>query len=85
MRDAVKLVSAAGSLTVSLVEQHHLTVQPWDKKRLLHHLLTHEEPALTLVFCRLKRVVDELARYLNAHTGPRTRSRCTWPTSARSR
>jgi superfamily II DNA/RNA helicase len=24
-------------------------------------LLTHEEPALTIVFCRLKRVVDELA------------------------
>lgn len=64
MVDAEKLVTAAGSLTVSLVEQHYMTVQPWDKRRLLVHLLTHEEPALTLVFCRLKRTVDELVRHL---------------------
>lgn len=68
MTDPEKIVNSAGSLTVSLVEQHHLTVAPWDKKRLLAHLLTHEEPALTLVFCRLKRTVDELAKYLN-HKG----------------
>lgn len=67
MRDPEKIVSVSGSLTVSLVEQHHLTVHGWDKRRLLLHLLTHEEPALTIVFCRLKRVVDELARYLNEH------------------
>jgi ATP-dependent RNA helicase DeaD len=64
MRDPEKLVAAAGSLTVSLVKQYHLPVQPWDKKKLLKHLLTHEEPALTVVFCRLKRMCDELARYL---------------------
>src|SRR5690606_2886844 len=64
MRDPEKLVVASGSLTVSLVKQYHLPVQPWDKKRLLKHLLTHEEPALTVVFCRLKRTCDELARYL---------------------
>jgi ATP-dependent RNA helicase DeaD len=61
MIDPEKVVVQSGSLTVSLVEQHYLAVNPWDKKRLLLHLLTHEEPALTLVFCRLKRVVDELA------------------------
>ncbi|VAX38075.1 Cold-shock DEAD-box protein A, partial [hydrothermal vent metagenome] len=66
MRDAEKIVTSAGSLTASLVEQHYLSVEPWDKKRLLTHLLTHEEPALTLVFCRLKRRVDELARHLNS-------------------
>lgn len=64
MHDPEKLHIAAGSLTVSLVKQFHLPVQPWDKKRLLKHLLTHEEPALTVVFCRLKRSCDELARYL---------------------
>jgi len=68
MRDPEKVVVAAGSLTVSLVQQHYLSVQPWDKKRLLYHLLTHEEPALTLVFCRLKRSVDDLARFLS-HKG----------------
>jgi superfamily II DNA/RNA helicase len=64
MTDPEKIVAAAGSLTVSLVKQYHLPVQPWDKRRLLKHLLTHEEPALTVVFCRLKRVCDELSRYL---------------------
>lgn len=64
MREPEKIVATAGSLTVSVVQQHYLTVQPWDKKRLLVHLLTHEEPALTVVFCRLKRVVDELEKHL---------------------
>ncbi|QYK46886.1 MAG: DEAD/DEAH box helicase [Phycisphaeraceae bacterium] len=64
MRDPEKIVTSSGSLTVSLVQQHYLTVQPWDKKRLLAHLLTHEEPALTVVFCRLKRTCDELVQYL---------------------
>lgn len=68
MRDPEKIVTSAGSLTVSLVKQHHLTVNPWDKKRLLVHLLTHEEPALTVVFCRLKRTVDDLTKLLN-HKG----------------
>lgn len=64
MHDPEKVVTTSGSLTVSLVKQYHLTVNPWDKRRLLAHLLTHEEPELTIVFCRLKRTVDELARTL---------------------
>ena len=44
--------------------QSHLPGQAWDKRRLLKHLLPNEEPDLTLVFCRLKRSVDELVRYL---------------------
>ena len=64
MDDPQKIVTTAGSLTVSRVEQYYLTVNGWDKKRLLHYLLTHEEPALTLVFCRLKRSVDSVAKFL---------------------
>ncbi len=64
MRDPEKLVISSGSLTVDLVEQHYLAVEPWDKRRLLAHLLTHEEPALTLVFCRMKRTVDDVVRSL---------------------
>lgn len=64
MRNPEKLVVSSGSLTVELVDQYHLPVPPWDKRRLLAHLLTHEEPALTLVFCRMKRTVDDLVRYL---------------------
>jgi len=64
MTNPEKIVTSAGSLTASLVKQYYLTVQPWDKRALLKHLLTHEEPGLTLIFCRLKRVVDELAKML---------------------
>jgi len=62
--DAEKIVTVAGSLTVSMVEQHYLTVAPWDKRSLLLHLLRHEDPALTLIFCRTKATVDKLAQYL---------------------
>lgn len=61
MTDPEKVIVASGSLTVSLVKQHYLAVNHWDKKRLLLHLLKNEEPALTVVFCRLKRHVDEIA------------------------
>ncbi len=63
-RDCEKVIASAGSLTVSLVKQWHLPVQPWDKKQLLLHLLTHEDPALTVVFCRTKKTVDNIAEYL---------------------
>ena len=64
-RDAEKIVATSGALTATLVKQFHLPVQPWDKKQLLLHLLTHEDPALTLVFCRTKRTVDNLSEYLH--------------------
>ncbi|MBX3358456.1 MAG: DEAD/DEAH box helicase [Phycisphaeraceae bacterium] len=59
-----KIVSTSGALTATMVKQFHLTVERWDKRRLLAHLLTHEEPALTVVFCRMKRTVDDLTKYL---------------------
>lgn len=64
MKDPVRLETTGGSLTVSLVEQHYISVNSWDKKKLLHYVLTHEEPELTLVFCRMKRTVDEVAKFL---------------------
>lgn len=63
-RDAEKIVATTGSLTASMVKQWHLPVEPWDKKALLLHLLTHESPALTIVFCRTKKTVDSVAEYL---------------------
>jgi len=64
MRDPERIEAAGGSLTVEMVRQHHISVQPWDKRRMLHHVLTHEEPDLTIIFCRMKRTVDMLAGYL---------------------
>lgn len=57
-------LSASRSLTVEQVEQHYFSVEPWDKKRLLVHLLKRENPSLALVFCRTKQTVDALVEYL---------------------
>jgi ATP-dependent RNA helicase DeaD len=64
MKDPEKIVSVQKSLTVERVNQSYLPVEPWDKRRLLLHLLKHEEPGLTVVFCRMKRTVDEVYEYL---------------------
>ena len=62
--DAEKIKTVADSLTVNQVTQQYVPVEPWDKQRMLAHLLTHEEAALTVVFCRTKRTVDKLVVYL---------------------
>ncbi|MFO0961972.1 MAG: DEAD/DEAH box helicase [Phycisphaerales bacterium] len=67
MKAPEKIVTTEKSLTVSAVDQSWLPVEPWDKKRLLHHLLSKEEPALTVVFCRMKKTVDQVADYLSKH------------------
>jgi ATP-dependent RNA helicase DeaD len=68
MRDPERLlITESKSLTVSQVQQRYFSVQPWDKNRLLVHLLTHQDPALTLVFCRTKQTVDALADFLKRH------------------
>jgi len=65
MNNPEKLVTFEKSLTVTQVKQSYLPVEPWDKRRLLLHLLTHEKPDLTVVFCRTKRTVDQVAEYLS--------------------
>ncbi len=65
--DAEKIVTVAKSLTVSQVDQKYVPVVKRDKKRMLMHLLTHEDPALTVVFCRMKVTVREVTRYLTDH------------------
>ncbi len=62
--DAEKITTVGAALTVSMVDQLHLPVERWDKKQLLLHLLTHEEPATTVVFCRTKMTVRKVAQYL---------------------
>ncbi|MSR18809.1 MAG: DEAD/DEAH box helicase [Phycisphaerales bacterium] len=64
MRNPEKIVAVAKSLTVSQVKQSYISVEHWDKRKLLLHLLKHESPALTLVFCRTKRTVDLLQLFL---------------------
>ena len=64
MKDPEKIVTSEKSLTVARVKQSWLKVEPWDKRKLLVHLLTHEKPGLTVVFCRTKRTVDDVTRHL---------------------
>ncbi len=64
MKDAVKIATVAASLTVSQVDQSHCVVEPWDKRRLLLHLLKTHNPEMTVVFCRTKRTVDIVAEFL---------------------
>lgn len=63
-QDVEKIAVSADTLTVSEVTQNFLPVKPWDKKRLLLHLLRNETPELALVFCRTKRTVSDVAAYL---------------------
>jgi len=62
--DAVKITTVGAALTVSMVDQTYLAVEPWDKKQLLLHLFQHEKPDTTVVFCRTKMTVRKLATYL---------------------
>ena len=63
--DVQKIVTSAKSLTVSQVTQSYVPVPKYDKRRMLVHLLKHEEPALTVVFCRMKVTVRDVTKYLN--------------------
>ena len=62
--DADKITTVGGSLTVSLVDQKYISVEPWDKRALLLHLMRHEKPDTTVVFCRTKATVHKVTTYL---------------------
>lgn len=62
--DAVRIGTTSGALTVSLVDQKYLPVEPWDKKQLLLHLLKNEELDSTVIFCRTKATVHRVTQYL---------------------
>tara|TARA_Y100000589_G_scaffold321520_1_gene353015 strand:+ start:2214 stop:3563 length:1350 start_codon:yes stop_codon:yes gene_type:complete len=86
MNDPVDLsLSEAKSLTVAQVDQECVSVQNWDKLKMLHHVLKIEKPDLAIVFCRMKVTVDKVAKSLqkknidaavlhaNLHQGKRNR------------
>lgn len=69
MREPVEKLIAPGAddkPTVSEVEQYYLSVQQWDKYRLLRMLLERENPDLAIVFCRTKHGAQKLASKLHA-------------------
>src|SRR5687768_16436618 len=69
MREPVEKLIAPGAdekPTVEAVEQYYLSVQPWDKYRLMRQLLLKENPDLAIIFCRTKRGAEKLAKKLHA-------------------
>lgn len=65
--DVEKVITISGALTVSLVDQTHIPVEPWDKQALLLHMLRREKPETAVVFCRTKATVARVTRYLSKH------------------
>jgi ATP-dependent RNA helicase DeaD len=69
MREPIEKLIAPGSdekPTVAEVEQYYLSVQPWDKYRLLRALLEKENPDLAIVFTKTKHGAQKLAKKLHA-------------------
>ena len=69
MREPVEKLIAPGAdekPTVEEVEQYYMSVEPWDKYRLLRTLLEKENPDLAIVFCRTKRGAEKVAKRLHA-------------------
>ena len=64
-KDAEKLTTVSGSLTVAMVDQKYFTVEPWDKRTLLLYLMRNEKPDTTVVFCKTKATVHKITQYLN--------------------
>jgi ATP-dependent RNA helicase DeaD len=62
--DSEKVTTVSGSLTVAMVDQKYLPVEPWDKRSLLLKLLVVEKPETTVVFCKTKATVRKVAEYL---------------------
>jgi ATP-dependent RNA helicase DeaD len=69
MHEPVEKLVAPGAddkPTVAEVVQCYLSVQPWDKYRLLRSLLERENPELAIVFCKTKHGAEKVAHRLHA-------------------
>ena len=64
LTDPERLAHEGKSLTVARVDQQAWEVNPWDKSRLLAHLIKKHEPEVTIVFCRTKMAVDRTSKHL---------------------
>ncbi len=66
MAEDMEMVNVvSGSLTVSMVDQKYLSVEPWDKRSLLLKLLVTEKPDTTVVFCKTKATVRKVTEYIS--------------------
>lgn len=63
--DPVEVNVSRDELTVEEVTQVYMTVDPWDKYRLLTMLLEKEDIRLAIVFCNTKHAARKLAKRLH--------------------
>jgi ATP-dependent RNA helicase DeaD len=71
MQEPVEKLVAPGAddkPTVDKVEQYYISVEPWDKYRMIRALLEQEKPELAIVFTRTKHGAEKLAKNLS-HDG----------------
>jgi ATP-dependent RNA helicase DeaD len=66
MRDAVDINVSQDHLTVDDVDQSYVSVEGWDKVRLLKLLLEQEDPPVAIVFCNTKAAARKLAKRLHS-------------------
>src|SRR5690606_24265687 len=66
MTDPVEVNVSRDNVTVNHIEQFCYSVEPWDKYRLLEHLLKVEAPKLAIVFTNTKREAHKISKRLNA-------------------
>lgn len=64
MRDPVEVNVSRDEITVDEVTQVYMSVDPWDKYRLLRLLLDREDPKLAIIFCNTKHGARRLAKRL---------------------
>ncbi|HOB74559.1 MAG TPA: DEAD/DEAH box helicase [Phycisphaerae bacterium] len=66
MNDPLEVNVSRDELTVEEVTQVYMTVDPWDKYRLLTLILEKEDPRLAIIFCNTKHGARKLAKRLHA-------------------
>lgn len=65
MTDPVEVNVSRDEVTVEEIDQVYMSVDPWDKFRLLTMVLEREKPKLAIVFCNTKHAVDKVASRLH--------------------
>ncbi len=64
MREPEEINVSKDHLTVDEVDQYYITVEPYDKFRLLRLVLEQEKPPIAIIFCNTKHAARKLAKKL---------------------
>jgi ATP-dependent RNA helicase DeaD len=65
MNDPLEINVSQDQLTVEEVRHTYVSVQPWDKFRMLTALIERDDPKLAIIFCNTKHAARKLAKRLH--------------------